>query len=748
MSDLHDLTGFPPDEIARLAHLDPKLYAQMRFRVDGRELERERTECEDSLLAFFIRAWREIDAAELQVNWHHELICEYLEDICYGRLRNIVINIPPRCTKSLLSNVIFPAFCWAQPPSRIGPISGPQVSFLCVSYGATLAEELAVKMRRLVMGAWYQSHWGDRVRILDDQQSRANFGTVAGGERISASVEGGLLGRGGNCLDGSTRIITEHGEQRIDEIANGAKSFPKWGLSFDAEAGKPVFRPLIAGARRRSSDIWRVYITKGHFLQVTADHLFYVATRGWVETRFLTPGDAVLRIDRPVDLVYASGYAEVVEARRFDRAEEQDVFDLQVEGTHCFFANGILVHNCQILDDVISPGEANSALERDRVMRAISEGLATRVRNPRTAARIMVMQRLHMADPTSYALTKWSPRPVHLMLPMRYEPDRSIPEDPRTYPGELLWPSQWDEAEVAKTEIELGDYGTAAQFAQSPIPREGGIISPDDWQIWPEWTPRVEDFLHGPEGTDVMFVPLPPVSHVLVSLDTAMSEKESADYSACVVLGIWHRPRHLTQIVGQQDNIDDGEQPRVIVMGAWRARCKLNDEGLGRDGQPLGLVQRVIATARRFGADRILIEHATRGLDVKNEIERQMVDTPFQVQLFNPRRHGDKVARLHAIQPLFSQGLVYAPANCRLRQDEAGTEYVDLKEFAWVRWIMDEVSSVPKGENDDGSDAMAQGLLTLRDEGYLALTREYIANEMRRRLHRGRRTNIREGYGV
>jgi phage terminase large subunit-like protein len=72
------------------------------------------------------------------------------------------------------------------------------VRFLCISYGAELAGDIAVKMRRLVQGEWYQRLWGDRVKILEDQKSRENFANGAGGERMSYSIEGGILGRGGD----------------------------------------------------------------------------------------------------------------------------------------------------------------------------------------------------------------------------------------------------------------------------------------------------------------------------------------------------------------------------------------------------------------------------------------------------------------------------------------------------------------------------------------------------------------------
>lgn len=160
------------------------------------ELRDEKRRCEDSLIAFMERAWQEIETDELEINWHHRLVADYLEDIAFDRLKTLIVNIPPRHTKSLLCSVMFPAWVWVQPEERRGPHAGPHVGFLCVSYAAELSEEIALKMYRLVTGRWYQRHWGDRVEMRTDQKSRKNFANHKGGARTSLSIEGGILGRG------------------------------------------------------------------------------------------------------------------------------------------------------------------------------------------------------------------------------------------------------------------------------------------------------------------------------------------------------------------------------------------------------------------------------------------------------------------------------------------------------------------------------------------------------------------------
>ena len=60
---------------------------------------------------------------------------------------------------------------------------------------------------------------------------------------------------------------------------------------------------------------------------------------------------------------------------------DEIVYDIQVEGTQCFFANGILVHNCVIIDDPVkSRLEADSETIRQRVWEWWKADLLTRLK--------------------------------------------------------------------------------------------------------------------------------------------------------------------------------------------------------------------------------------------------------------------------------------------------------------------------------------------------------------------------------
>jgi predicted phage terminase large subunit-like protein len=166
---------------------------------------------ENSLIEFVRAAWPEIDPAALQLNWHHEAIAEHLEAVARGQIRKLLINCPPRHTKTILVSVMFPAWIWAQRANDKYPLLGSQAKFLCLSYSDQLAMDNATLARRLVNCEWYQQRWGSRVRIAEDQDAKNKFDNAAGGSRISASFGGSVLGRGGDI-----KIIDD--PHKVDEV--------------------------------------------------------------------------------------------------------------------------------------------------------------------------------------------------------------------------------------------------------------------------------------------------------------------------------------------------------------------------------------------------------------------------------------------------------------------------------------------------------------------------------------------------
>ena len=68
------------------------------------------------------------------------------------------------------------------------------------SYAAELSTEHAVSSRRLLESAFYQAHYGDRFYLVSDQNVKTYYENNKRGYRISTSVGGTAIGRGGDCL--------------------------------------------------------------------------------------------------------------------------------------------------------------------------------------------------------------------------------------------------------------------------------------------------------------------------------------------------------------------------------------------------------------------------------------------------------------------------------------------------------------------------------------------------------------------
>ena len=114
----------------------------------------DRAEYEDSLYMFLRQAWKYIDSSPWTDGWPIEAVAEHLQAVVDGDIRRLIINIPPRCGKSSITSVAFPAWTWAQ--EQKSATSGPGVQFLHASYAQQLTLRDSVKCRRLIESPWYQ----------------------------------------------------------------------------------------------------------------------------------------------------------------------------------------------------------------------------------------------------------------------------------------------------------------------------------------------------------------------------------------------------------------------------------------------------------------------------------------------------------------------------------------------------------------------------------------------------------------
>src|SRR5215831_13957831 len=137
--------------------------------------DEEAQRLEGSFIDFVEAAWPALDPAEYQPNWAVDALCEHLQADVNGDIRHLLVNFPPRCGKTLVTSVCFPAWVWAQ--RDVSYLGGPQVRFLCGSYNDDLSLQNSTRHRLLLLSPWYQRYWGKRFQIAQDQAAKSKFDT-------------------------------------------------------------------------------------------------------------------------------------------------------------------------------------------------------------------------------------------------------------------------------------------------------------------------------------------------------------------------------------------------------------------------------------------------------------------------------------------------------------------------------------------------------------------------------------------
>lgn len=355
-----------------------------------------------------------------------------------------------------------------------------------------------------------------------------------------------------------------------------------------------------------------------------------------------------------------------------------------------------------IIDDANNTMEMESPATRFTTNMWFTEVVPDRLNNPLESAIVCIQQRLHEEDVSGVALSR-DMGYTHLMIPMEYDPGRHCVtvlgfdeegeevtwEDPRTEPGELAWPERFPKHICEDLERDKGPYAWVGQYNQSPEPRGGAIIKRDYWKVWEDER-------------------LPVFEYLLASLDTAYTEREENDASALTVWGVFR---------------DTAGNPKVMLIYAWQERLEISD-----------LVTKVIdyctQDARavhhpRFPVDRLLIEAKASGQSVAQELTRLIGFTgQFGIELVNPQKMGDKVARVYSIQHIFAEGMVYAP------------------DKSWADMVIDETAKFPKGAHDDLVDSTSMAIRWMRDVGLLLRRDENSVLEASKVEFRGQGTSL------
>ena len=149
------------------------------------KLEEKREKAQGDFLTFVKTVWPEFVEGK-----HHKIYAEKLNRIASGELKRLIVNMPPRHTKSEFASNLFPAFFMGR---------HPKAKLIQTTHTGELAIRFGRKAKNLIESEEYNSVFPD-VTLAADSKAAGRWESNHKGEYFAAGVGGAITGRGADLL--------------------------------------------------------------------------------------------------------------------------------------------------------------------------------------------------------------------------------------------------------------------------------------------------------------------------------------------------------------------------------------------------------------------------------------------------------------------------------------------------------------------------------------------------------------------
>ena len=224
------------DLVASLSPADQeKLLQQVQDYKDA--LEREK--CQKSFMSYVKKMWPGFIHGR-----HHALMAKKFEEIAEGKLKRLIVNMPPRHTKSEFASYLLPSWFLGRFPEK-KVIQSSNTADLAVNFGR--------KVRNLVQSEEYARIFPD-VALRQDSKSAGRWATNKNGEYFAIGVGGTMTGKGADLM-----IIDDpHSEQEAALAAGNPEVFNsvyEWYTSGPRQRLQPNGAIVIVMTRWSKADL-------------------------------------------------------------------------------------------------------------------------------------------------------------------------------------------------------------------------------------------------------------------------------------------------------------------------------------------------------------------------------------------------------------------------------------------------------------------------------------------------------------
>jgi predicted phage terminase large subunit-like protein len=228
-----------------MSEWSPSEQRHLRKRLQGADLEAlmaevsrlKHKDAREHFLPFVARVWPEFVRGR-----HHAVMSEVFERVESGKVKRVVINLPPRHTKSRFASVLFPAWYLGRHPDH---------KIMECSHTASLALDFGRDLRNLVATPEYQAIF-PALSLSADKRAAGRWNTSEEGQYFAIGKTGAAAGRGGDLV-----IIDDpHSEQSV--IENPKLDFEKtwqWYLAGPRQRLQPGAAIVVVMTRWGELDL-------------------------------------------------------------------------------------------------------------------------------------------------------------------------------------------------------------------------------------------------------------------------------------------------------------------------------------------------------------------------------------------------------------------------------------------------------------------------------------------------------------
>ena len=204
-----------------------------RFKVMHAEKKIQR-KAKDDFMSFTKAVWPEfIEGA------HHRVIAQKFNDLANKKINRLIINMPPRHTKSEFASYLLPAWMVGR---------NPKLKIIQATHTGELAVRFGRKAKTLIDSEEYSKIFETSLR--EDSQAAGRWETSQGGEYFAAGVGGAITGRGADLL-----IIDDpHSEQDAMSL-NAFENAYEWYTSGPRQRLQPGGQIVLVMTRWSKKDL-------------------------------------------------------------------------------------------------------------------------------------------------------------------------------------------------------------------------------------------------------------------------------------------------------------------------------------------------------------------------------------------------------------------------------------------------------------------------------------------------------------